>query len=178
MIEPSTIARPYAEALFRIGEGEGSLGTWSTTLAALAQVVREPAIQAALSNPLVTSSQAAGLLSDILGSNLDQPGRNLVTVLSENHRLSMLPEIATQFEELKASKENVVEAEIATALPLSEDQLRDLQAALEKRTGSSVRTSVVVEPDLIGGVRVVIGDKVIDASVRAQLAQLSNALKA
>jgi F-type H+-transporting ATPase subunit delta len=101
-----------------------------------------------------------------------------VRVLAENGRLNLLPEIRQQFEALKNEREGVVEAEVQSAFELSEAQLADLVQRLEKKTGRKVRAQVSVDRELIGGVKVVLGDKVIDGSARAQLAALETALKA
>ncbi len=178
MAEPITIARPYAEAVFRLADGAGSLAEWSDMLAALAQVSGDERMRAAMGDPNVPAAQVAGLFISILSGRLTGEGENLVRVLAENHRLALLMEIRTQYEALKNEREGVVEAEIQSAFELDPAQLTDLSARLEKHTGRKVRVNVVVEKELIGGARILIGDQVIDASARAQLAALDSALKA
>jgi F-type H+-transporting ATPase subunit delta len=177
MAEPSTIARPYAEAVFRLADSAGKLGAWSDMLANLAKVSADPGIAAALKDPNLSAPKAAGMLIGILSGQLDAEAENLVRVLADNHRLEVLPEIAAQFEVLKNEREGVVEAEIVSALPLANGQLEALVSRLQARTGKRVKPHVSVDPDLIAGVRVLIGDKVIDGSVRAQLQALEAALK-
>jgi F-type H+-transporting ATPase subunit delta len=177
MAEPSTIARPYAEAVFRLADAAGKLGAWSDMLANLAKVAAEPAVATALKDPNLTAPKAAGMLIGILSGQLDGEAENLVRVLAENRRLDVLPEIASQFEALKNEREGVVEAEIVSAAPLENGQLEALVSRLESRTGKRVKPHVSVDQDLIAGVRVLIGDKVIDGSVRAQLQALEAALK-
>jgi len=178
MAEPSTIARPYAEAAFRLADQGGKLADWSGTLAALAQVAGDKRVRAAIANPNLSAAKVAGLFISILAGKLSGEVENFVRVLAENRRLEVLAEIRVQFEALKNERENVVEAEIQTAFALDEAQRADLIARIGKRTGRKVRARVIEDKSLIGGVRIVIGDKVIDASARAQLAALESALKA
>ena len=178
MAEPSTIARPYAEAVFRLADGAGKLSEWSSMLGALAQVARNERVRAAWSDPNQPPAKVAGLFISILGGKLSGGAENLVRVLAENRRLDVLDEVRAQFDALKNGREGVIEAEIQSAFPLGDAQLADLVARLEKKTGRKVKARVSVDRELIGGVRVVLGDKVIDASARAQLGALESALKA
>jgi len=178
MAEPITIARPYAEAVFRLADGAGKLAEWSGMLAALAQVSGDERVRTAMGDPNLSAAKVAGLFISILSGRLTGECENLVRVLAENHRLALLAEIRAQYEALKNEREGVVEAEIQSAFDLEPTQLADLTARLEKHTGRKVRVHVNVDTALIGGVRILIGDQVIDASARAQLAALENALKA
>jgi F-type H+-transporting ATPase subunit delta len=178
MAEPSTVARPYAEAAFKLAEASNALAKWSEMLAALALVARDERVQRAAADPNLSDDQVAGLFIAILAGRLSAEGENFVRVLAHNKRLELLPLIREQFEALKNEREGVVEAELQSAFELSEPQVQDLVQRLEKKTGRKVRTQVSVNKDLIGGVRVLLGDKVIDGSVRAQLAALETALKA
>jgi F-type H+-transporting ATPase subunit delta len=178
MAEPITIARPYAEAVFRLADGAGKLAEWSAMLAELAQVSDDSRMRTAMSDPNLAASKVAGLFISILSGRLSGECENFVRVLAENHRLELLNEIRSQYEALKNEREGVVEAEIQTAFELDAGQLADLKTRLEEHTGRRVRAHVSVDKQLIGGVRVVIGDQVIDASARAQLAALESALKA
>jgi F-type H+-transporting ATPase subunit delta len=120
----------------------------------------------------------AGLFIAILSGKLSGDAENLVRVLAAYNRLELLPEIREQYESLKDEREGVVEAEIQSAFEISEAQMKDLVSRLEKKFGRKVRARVTLDKELIGGVRVVVGDKVIDGSARAQLGALENALKA
>lgn len=177
MAEPSTLARPYAEAVFRLADAAGSLREWSDMLANLATVAADPAAAAALNNPHLSAPQAADMLIGILSGRLTAEAENFVRVLAENRRLELLPEIASQFEALKNEREGVVEAQIESAFPLEQAQLDELVSRLEARTGKRVKAHVSIDKDLIAGVRITIGDKVFDGSVRAQLQALETALK-
>ena len=177
MAEPSTVARPYAEAAFKLADEADALAKWSEMLAALVQVGADPRVRTAVADPNLSDAKVAGLFISILGGKLDGQAENFVRVLAENNRLELLPDIRTQFEALKNEREGVVEAEVQSAFDLSDAQLADLVQRLEKKTGRKVRANVSVDRELIGGVKVVLGDKVIDGSARAQLGALETALK-
>ena len=178
MAEPNTIARPYAEAVFKLADQGGKLADWSAALATLAQVSENDRVRAAMGDPNLSTAQVAGLFLSILAGKLSGDAENFVRVMAENRRLGLLGEVRAQFEALKNAREGVVEADVHTAFELSDAQLQTLVAALEKRTGHKVKAQVRLDKSLIGGVRVVMGDKVIDGSVRAQLGALESALKA
>ena len=178
MAEPSTVARPYAEAVFKLADAQHELGSWSDMLAALAQVVTDERVRRIIADPNVPDAKVAGLIIAILGGKLSAEAENFVRVLAENGRLGLLPEIRVQFEALKNEHEGVLEAEVHAAFELSDAQLADLAQRLEKKTGRKVRTKVHIDQGLIAGVRIVLGDKVIDGSARAQLGALEAALKA
>jgi F-type H+-transporting ATPase subunit delta len=177
MAEPSTVARPYAEAAFKLADEAGALAKWSEMLGSLAQVSADARVRAAVADPNLPDAKVAGLFISILAGGLDGQAENFVRVLAQNDRLGLLPEIRAQFEALRNEREGVVEAEVQSAFELSDAQLADLVQRLEKRTGRKVRTKVTVDRELIGGVKVVLGDKVIDGSARAQLGALETALK-
>jgi len=176
--EPSTIARPYAEAAFRLADAQGKLADWSAALANLAAVADDARVRAAISDPNLPAAKVAGLFLSILAGKLSGEIENFVRVLAENGRLEVLAEIRAQYETLKNEREGVVEADVTTAFDMDAAQVADLVSRLEKKTGRKVRAHVSVDKSLIGGVRIAIGDQVIDGSARAQLAALENALKA
>ena len=178
MAEPSTVARPYAEAAFKLADASNALGKWSEILAELALVAQDERVRAAIADPSRSDAQVAGIFISILAGKLTAEGENFVRVLAENKRLELLPLMHEQFEALKNEREGVVEAEVQSAFDLTKAQLADLVQRLEKKTGRKVRTQVRINQDLIGGVRVILGDKVIDGSARAQLDALETALKA
>jgi len=178
MAEPSTVARPYAEAAFKLADEVGALAKWSEMLAALAQVAENERVRMAIADPNLSDAKVAGVFISILSGKLSGEAENFVRVLARNDRLSLLPEIRQQFEVLKNEREGVIEAEVHSAFELNEAQLKDLVQRLEKKTGRKVRPHVSVDRELIGGIKIVLGDKVIDGSARAQLAALETALKA
>jgi len=178
LAEPSTIARPYAEAAFRLADSQDKLAEWSVTLANLSAVAADARVRAAIGDPNLPATKVAGLIISILSGKLTGETENFVRVLAENGRLEVLAEIRTQYEALKNQREGTIEAEIATAFEMDAAQLADLVSRLEKKTGRKVKARVSVDKSLIGGVKIVIGDKVIDGSARAQLGALETALKA
>ena len=142
MAEPITIARPYAEAVFRLADGAGKLADWSAMLAALAQVSDDERVRTAMSDPNLPAAKVAGLFISILTGRLTAECENFVRVLADNHRLALLAKSATQYEALKNEREGTVEADIQSAFELDAAQLADLTARLEKHTGRKVRAHV------------------------------------
>src|SRR6266446_703900 len=122
MAEPSTVARPYAEAVFKLADAAGALPKWSEMLAALAAVALDPRVSAAIKNPKLSDAQVAGLFISILAGKLNADAENFVRLLAENGRLELLPLIRDQYEALKNECEGVVEAEVQSAFDLSEAQ--------------------------------------------------------
>ncbi len=179
MAELATIARPYAEALFSVAEG-GDLSAWSALVQELGQVARLPELMSVASSPKVSHAQVVDLLLAAAKSPLSgsPQAKNFVQMLVGNHRLSLLPEIAVQFDELKNAREGAADALIVSAFPLQEAQLADLVASLERKFGRKLKPTVEVDASLIGGVRVTVGDEVLDTSVRARLADMRTALTA
>jgi F-type H+-transporting ATPase subunit delta len=175
MAENVTIARPYAEAIFALAEAGGALGKWSQTLAVMAAVAANPELRAATGDPNLSADQVYGLFAGACG-DLVTEAQNLVRVLIENGRLATLPEIRDIYEELKNAREGVVEALITSAYPLDSGQLSTLVAELEQRFKRKVKPQVEVDAALIGGVRMQVGDEVIDGSVRGKLAAMALAL--
>jgi F-type H+-transporting ATPase subunit delta len=178
MAEPSTVARPYAEAVFRLADASGSLAKWAEMLGALAEVAADKRVRGAIKDPNFSDAQVAGIFISILSGSLTGDAENLVRVLAENDRLALLPEIRAQFELLKNEREGIVEAEVQSAFELTQAQVSDLVSRLEKKLGRKVKAKVTLDRELIGGVRLLMGDKVIDGSARAQLGALEAALKA
>ncbi len=181
MAELATIARPYAEALFRVARA-GNLSAWSQLVTELAHVAAHPDVQALSKNPnlsdkLVAETLLALLKSPVSGSMSDE-AKNFVGMLVENGRIALLPEIGVQFHALKNAQEGAADAEIASAFELNDAQVKQLVATLEKKFGRKLNPSVHVDQTLIGGVRVVVGDEVLDTSVRAKLQQMQVALTA
>jgi F-type H+-transporting ATPase subunit delta len=177
MAELATIARPYAEALFRAGTAD--LAAVEGWLDKAATVARDPQLQAFAANPNATNDQVYGLLTGVMGGDpLPSQGANFLRTVIENGRLSVLPEIAEQFRALKNSQGGSADAVIYTAFTLAGGDLDSLRAPLERRFGRKLQLSQRLTPDLIGGVRVVVGDEVLDTSIKARLEQMKVALTA
>ena len=178
MAELATIARPYAEALFRVAKA-GNLAAWSDLVNEMANVAAHADVQALAHNPKVLDGDMAAtfmsLLKSPLGENADE-GKNFISMLVENGRIALLPEIGVQFQALKNAQEGAADAAITSAFAISDAQVSALVQALEKRFGRKLNPSVSVDNALIGGVRVVVGDEVLNTSVRAKLQQMHVAL--
>jgi F-type H+-transporting ATPase subunit delta len=177
MAELATIARPYAEALFRVAQS-GNLSAWSDLVAEMAQAAAHPDVVALAHNPKVSAAQTAEAFLSVLKSPVNDEAKNFVATLTEYDRLTLLPEIAAQFHVLKNAQEGAADAEITSAFELSPAQVNELAATLEKKFGRKLHPTVTVDNSLIGGVRIVVGDQVLDTSVRAKLQQMQVALTA
>jgi len=177
MAEIATVARPYAEALFRVAS-QGDLSAWAGLVSEMAQVAANPEIRSIAANPKVSHQQMRDLFLSALQSPVGPEAKNFIGMLTDNGRLVLLPEIAAQFHTLKNAGEGAADAEIISAFEMSETQVKELAAALERKFGRKLRAHVAVDPSLIGGVRVVVGDEVLDTSVRAKLQQMQVALAA
>jgi len=178
MAEATTVARPYAEAAFAIARDQGSLDAWARMLSLAAGIVRDPQVAAALDNPRLGAPEKETLLVSIAGDKLTPDGRSFVRVLVEADRITLLPDIAMLFERLKDEAEGAAKADIETALALSDAELAELTRSLERRFGKRIEANVRINPALIGGARVTVGDTVIDASVQGKLAAMATQLRA
>lgn len=177
MAENVTIARPYADAAFELARGAGALGPWSEALDRLAAIAADPQMRDCIADPKLTDDQLIQLVLGLAGEGLSAELQNFVRVLVTNERLQLLPEIRDLFVQLKNEHEGVQEAQIASAFPLDDATLANLKSDLEARFKTKLNVQVSVDPELIGGVRIAIGDEVIDASVRGKLANMAAALK-
>jgi F-type H+-transporting ATPase subunit delta len=173
MAEKSTIARPYAEAVFQLAQANGQLKQWSAMLQTIAYIAADADMQRILGNTSVTKSQVAELVIDVAGNALDEQGSNLVKLLAENRRLNVMTEIAVQFELLKAEAEKTVEAEVVAASEVSAAQQAEIATKLKARLGCEVSLKCSVDESLMGGAIIKAGDLVIDGSVSGQLNKLS-----
>lgn len=177
MAEISTIARPYAEALFQVAKQE-NLQEWADTVSSLALIAADPQVGAIVGDPHTTDTQLFDLFSGVLGGSLKSGVQGLLRTLIENGRLSLLPEIARQFAFLKNAHEGIADADITSAFALDDAQVAELVAALERKFAIKLRAKVTVDPSLIGGVRVAVGDEVLDSSVKTRLEQMRTTLTA
>ncbi|MBL8383242.1 MAG: F0F1 ATP synthase subunit delta [Burkholderiales bacterium] len=178
MAELSTIARPYAEAAFRVARS-GDLNAWSALTAELAAVAGTAEMRALVLDPNLTPEAIYGVFAGVLKSPLGPEAQNFLRLVVENDRVAALPEVAAQFAALRNKLEGSAEAEIASAFPLTDAQVADLIGGLAKKFGGlTLKARVKVDPELIGGVRVTVGDEVFDTSVRAQLERMRTTLTA
>jgi F-type H+-transporting ATPase subunit delta len=178
MAELATIARPYAEALFQSAK-PAELAIFLEQLNELAQLVALPEVAALSNNPKVSADDLSKLLSSMVKTKPDGKILSLLNLVNQNHRLSAVPEIASQFETMKNQSEDAAEVMITSAFPLEGSALNDLLSSLKKRFGGKeLRPTIQVDPALIGGVRIQVGDEVLDSSVKARLAQMQASLGA
>jgi F-type H+-transporting ATPase subunit delta len=177
MAELTTIARPYAEAAFRIAREENALPAWSQMLRFLSDVAADAQAAGALDNPKLTAADKTALLLSIGGDRLDATSRSFVRVLVDADRIAVLPQIRELFEALKNDADGVADARIDSAFPLTDGQLAELTAALQKRFGKKIEATVNVDPTLGGGARITVGDTVIDGTIEAQLAAMATQLR-
>lgn len=176
MSEARTIARPYANAAFDHAKKAGQLNAWSEFLAGAVAVINDDQVVPLISSPRVNQDQLVGLM-EVLGGNVaGQAGQNFIRLLVEAHRLQVLPEIAEQFELLRAEEEMSVEVTVSSAFELAAEQKQKIAAALKAKYGREVKMQTQVDAKLLGGVVIRAGDKVIDGSARTRLAEMSNAL--
>ena len=176
MAELSTLARPYAEAVFRLAREKNALSEWADRLAALATIASDPRMRAVIADPNTSAARAAELIASVM--DVGDAGKNLLAVLAGNDRLMLLPEIASQYEVLKAEAEGKLEATIVSAQGMSEAQKAELLAALKARFGRDVEATVEIDESLIGGAVITVGDQVIDGSVKGRLQKMAAALTA
>ena len=169
MSELSTIARPYAEALFATAGPKGAVETWLPLLELLAQTVGDPQIADLVIDPRLTNEQTFELIRAVTRTALPNELETFLKLVIENDRLSALPEVASQFRQLKNDADGTADCLIESAFALSDSQLADLTRRLASKFPRRLKPEVRVEPQLIGGVRVTVGDRVLDSSVRAQL---------
>jgi F-type H+-transporting ATPase subunit delta len=172
----TTIARPYAEAVFRRADETAMLDQWSDMLELLAAIVIEPSMVGVVANPLFDPADLTNLMLDIGGDHLNEEGANLVKLLIRNGRLTLLPEISRLFDVLKAEKDRMLKVHVISAYALKPAQEKQLAEALKSKLGREVSITSEKDPNLIGGVHIRAGDMVIDGSVRGRLQQLANQL--
>jgi F-type H+-transporting ATPase subunit delta len=177
MAELATVARPYAEAAFKIASEERALPVWGEMLKLSAAVMRDPAMQSAIDNPRLGAPEKESLFLSVVGDKLNAIGKSFIKTLVEADRITLLPQIETMFSDLRNAAEGVAQAQIVSAIALDDAQVADLKAALEKRFGKKIEASVSVDPSLIGGARIVVGDQVVDGSIAGKLAAMAIQLK-
>ncbi|NIO40465.1 MAG: F0F1 ATP synthase subunit delta [Burkholderiales bacterium] len=176
MAELVTIARPYAEAAFSLAKQRDELGKWSEMLSLMVSVYNDSEFQSAIGAPSVTGADVERLMLSICGERIDGNARNFVQLLVENSRLAAIGDVQRLYEQLKSDDEGVVDAQIASAYPLQDQQLEKIVALLAKRYDKKISPTVDVDAELIGGIKVQVGDKVWDASVRGRLEEMAVAL--
>ena len=179
MAEIATIARPYADALFKACLDKGAdlqaMVGWTENLAAVAA---NPQLRQLADDPNVSQEQLFKVISSVAGSALPDVATNFLRVIIENGRLQALPEVAVQLRALVNRARGSSDAVVFSAFPIDADALSSLSTTLEQRFGRKLNVNVQQDPTLIGGVRIVVGDEVLDTSVKARLEQMKAALVA
>lgn len=176
MAELATIARPYAEALFKAAQAD--LNAASVWLDELAEIAKNGQLQQFASNPTVTNQQVFDLIAGVVKAALPEQGKNFLRTVIDNGRLEALPEIAALFRALKNAKSGLSDAIVYSAFPIDAAALAEVATSLEKRFGRKLNVTIELDAELIGGIRVVVGDEVLDTSVKARLEQMKVALTA
>jgi F-type H+-transporting ATPase subunit delta len=186
MAERGTVARPYAQAVFELAQSAGELPAWSDFLQLAAIMVTEPDVNRLLFTPGADLQRLAVTIAGLCREQLGNPpllrdaerspGANFLKVLVANQRLGALPDISLRFDVLKAEAENTLDVTLTTAVAVSDEQQSRIVDALKNRFGKQVRLAVHIDPQLVGGARLQVGDRVIDGSVRTGLDKLATAL--
>ena len=177
MAESVTIARPYAQAVFRLAREGKALTAWSDRLQRLAAIAQDPEMAKVVRNPKFSAGQVADLFVSLTGEPGNKELASLIGILAENERLDVLNQIRDIYEQLKSADEGVKEAVVTSAYPLDDAQLKNLMSQLESHFDSKLQPRVEVDATLIGGIKVAVGDQVLDASVRGKLDAMATALK-
>ncbi len=180
MAELSTIARPYAEALFAAANSDrsaaGVLEEWLPVVTEMATVAQHPEVVRVVNDPKLESAQIYNLVRGLIKSRLPIAADNFLKLVIDNGRVAVMPEVARQFRVLKNQAEGQADCLIESALALSDEQVKELLWSLSRKFGLKLIPEVKVDPELIGGVRVSVGDHVLDYTVKTRLAQMQAAL--
>jgi F-type H+-transporting ATPase subunit delta len=176
MAELATIARPYAEALFKAAAAD--LNAAAVWVEALQQVAEDPQLLQFSDNPNVTATQVFDVIAGVAQVALPEMAKNFLRTVIENGRLNALPEIASQFRTLKNAQSGSSDAVVYSAFAIDSAALAEVAVTLERRFARKLNVTVQLQPELIGGIRVVVGDEVLDSSVKARLEQMKVALTA
>jgi len=176
MAEKSTLARPYAQAIFNLALANNDLKAWSDKLALINEVAGNKTMTKLIENPEVDDDVIISLFQDICKDRLDEQGVNFLKVAAENARLDIIPEITEEFELLRADEEGTIEAQVISAFAVNATQKNSIAAALKEKLGREVTITTKTDKSLLGGVIIRAGDMVIDGSVKAQLDKITHSL--
>lgn len=176
MSEVNTLARPYAQAVFKLAQERGDLAAWSEVLELLSQVSRDPTMGALIHSPRIDGNQLADLFVEVCGKGINEQGANLVKLMTQNGRLDLLETVAQIYETLRADAEGKVDVEVMSAQALDDAQQQKIAAALKARLGRDITLTCTTNPELLGGAIIRAGDMVIDGSVRGRLQKLAGVL--
>jgi F-type H+-transporting ATPase subunit delta len=177
MVEAITIARPYADAIYKLAISGSTLLQWSKTLRQAVEIVEDERVKLLIGNPIVSARQLGEIVLEIGRGKFNAEASNLILLLAENKRMFVLPQISQLFEYLKSQHEGVLEAKIISAFEIENKQLKKLIDDLEHKFKRKIESHIILDPKLIGGIKVEIGDEVLDASIRGKLEAMAIALK-
>jgi F-type H+-transporting ATPase subunit delta len=172
----SSAAKRYAQALFSLGKERDTLDAWQRDLALLANIVHDDRVADYLTNPSVTADRKLATLNAVLDANVRPETRNLARILVERNRTDLIPEIRELFDDLVRAERGITVADVTTAERLNQDEQELVRQKLESLTGNKVELALHIDPDIIGGIIVRIGDQVIDGSVRNKLEKMRSRL--
>jgi F-type H+-transporting ATPase subunit delta len=175
MAELATLARPYSSAVFELAKSTDSFDEWSEHLKFLTNVVSDPGLAEVVANPRVDRNTLKRILLDLSEGHSSDLGKNLIKLLIDNNRLSAIPQIAVQYEQLKARHQGYVKVEIISTYAVKPPQQQEIEAILRKRLGRAVNVNITIDRSLMGGWLIKVGDQVIDLSVKGRLRQLASA---
>ena len=176
MIEPTTLARPYARAAFEHARAAGDLVAWQTALSELAAITADPKVAAAMRDPNQTAEQRAMTLSGLAGEAMPPAVANLLAIMADNGRLALLPEVAMLFDQLKQAVESTVAVHVTSAYPLSDAETQQLADTMQEKLARSITLTSETDPSLLGGALIRADDLMIDGSVRGRLNKLAGTL--
>ena len=176
MFEPTTLARPYARAAFEHARAAGELAAWQTALSELAAITTQPKVAAAMRDPNQTAAQRASTLSSLAGDSAPTAVGNLLAIMSDNGRLSLIPEVAMLFDQLKQAVESAVAVHVTSAYPLSDAERQQLTETMQEKLDRSITLTSETDPSLLGGALIRADDLMIDGSVRGRLNKLAGTL--
>lgn len=174
MSELTTAARPYARAVFEMADGAGKLGEWSEMLGFMSGLASNEEVTQLLASPKMAKQAGADAFIKLADGKLNDGAKNLVSMLAENDRISLLPEVSTIFESLKDEAEGSVEAIVTAAKKLTQAEEKSISDALGKRLGRKIKLKVSVDDALLGGAIIQAGDLVIDGSLKGRLSKMTS----
>jgi len=176
MSERSTIARPYARAVFDLALEEGALDRWSDMLSLMGAIAEVPDMKNVIANPETDREVVLGIFFDVAGTRLDKQGRNFLRLLMQGRRAGLLALIIRIYEALRAEEENRCVARVLSARNLTPEQEKTVRTELERTLGRNVELDCAVDEGLIGGIVVRVGDRIIDGSALGRLEQMAHEL--
>jgi len=177
MAEIATLARPYAKAVFELAVESDNFDEWSNNLKFLTKLIEDPTISAAIDNPDLGKNTLISILLEVSEDHLSDDAQSFVKILVDNQRLRTIPQIALQYEQLKAEHKGYIKVDIVSAYSLNQQQEQEIKVSLNKRLTKSVDVNVIVDKSLLGGFLIRAGDEVIDVSVKGRLEQLASELR-